>query len=115
VVQNKIAEARMAFKVQAEQILSFALVPIGSVNKFCDARKGFSGQRRGYKDMNPASFAFTVKNIAQLPFARALLDNQPGETEIPFEKKASAQFRQCGANAVHFADRTGIELALHLA
>ena len=42
VVQNEIAEARMAFKIQAEQILGFALVPVRRVNEFDDAGKGFS-------------------------------------------------------------------------
>ena len=40
--------------------------------------------------MNPAGFTFAVKGVTQLPFARAFLDDQSGETEIPFEEKASA-------------------------
>ena len=47
VVQNKITETRMTFKVQAEQILGLALVPVRRVNEFDDARKGFFGERCG--------------------------------------------------------------------
>ena len=62
VVQNEIAEARMAFKIQAEQILGFALVPVRRVNKFDDARKSFFGERRGGQHMNPAGFASRRKS-----------------------------------------------------
>ena len=103
VVQNKITEARMPFKNQAEQILGLALVPVRRVNKFDDARESLFGERRGGEDVNPAGFAFTVKTVAQLPFARAFLDDQARKTEIPFEKKPSAKFRQRGAAAFDFA------------
>jgi hypothetical protein len=97
VVQNKIAETRMAFKNQAEQILGFALVPVRCVNKFDDARKGFFGERRGGEDVNPTGFALAVKAVAQLPLARAFLDDQARETEIPSRKSRPHKFRQRGA------------------
>ena len=103
VVQDKIAEARMAFKNQTEQILGLAFVPVRRMNKFDDARESFFGQRRGGEHVNPAGFAFTVKTVAQLPFARSLLDDQARKTEIPFQKKPSAKFRQRGAAALDFA------------
>ena len=55
VVQNEIAQTWMTFKVQAEQILGFALVPVRSVNKFDDTRKSLFGKRRIDQHMNPAS------------------------------------------------------------
>ena len=54
VVQDEIAEARMTFKVQAKQILGFALVPVRRVNEFDDARKSFLGERRGRPAHGPS-------------------------------------------------------------
>ena len=115
VVQDEIAEAWMSLKMQAEQILGFAFVPVCCVNKLDDARKGFFGERRSDQHMHPTGVAFAVKGVTQLPFACAFLDNQAGETEIPFKKKPSAKLRQHGVGAGHFARRTGVEPALRLA
>ena len=78
-------------------------MPVRRVNKFDDAWKGFFGKRRSCKDVDPAGFTFTVKTVAQLPFARAFLDDQPRKTEIPFEKKPATKFREPGADAFDFA------------
>ena len=55
IVQNKIAEARMAFKNETEQIFGFALVPVRGMNEFDDAGKVFFSERRGSEDVNPAA------------------------------------------------------------
>ena len=41
IMQDKITEARMSFKNQAEHVLRFALMPVHRVNKFYDAGESF--------------------------------------------------------------------------
>ena len=90
IVQDKIAQARMALEFHAEQILGFALMPVGGVNEFDDAGKSPLRQRRVHQHVNPAGLALAVKTVAQLPFVRSFLDNQAGKTEIPFQEKPTA-------------------------
>ena len=130
VVQNEIAEARMAFKDQAKHVLGFALMPVGGVNEFDDAGKSFFSERRSDQNVNPARCGravllrglddrqvvpTVVKDISQLPFARAFFNNQPCETEIPFQEKPPAQFGELHASACDFAPGMGwVYIATHI-
>ena len=115
VVQHKVAEARMPFKDQAEEILGLALVPVRRVDELHDAREGFPGQRCAREDMHPAGLTLAVKAVAQLPVGRAFLDDQPREAESPVQEQPAAQLGKGGLGAVDFARRTRrIEAALGL-
>ena len=76
VVEHEIAQMGVPFEAHAEQILRFPLVPVRRVNPFDDAGEDLLRERRAHQHVHPAGLAFAVERIAQLPLARALLDDQ---------------------------------------
>jgi hypothetical protein len=113
VVEHEIAKTRMTFKVHAEQIFGLALVPVCRVNPFDDAGERVFRERRAHQHVNPAGFAFAVKRVAQLPLARAFLDDQAGETEIPLLENTTVHIGEHATGARHFVPGVcGIEAAL---
>jgi hypothetical protein len=101
VVEHKIAEVRMTFEVHAEQILRFPLVPVRRVNPLDDAREDVLRERCAHHHVHPARVAFTVERVAQLPLARAFLDNQAGKAETPILENTTAQIGKHSAGAGH--------------
>ena len=78
IVEDEIAETRMSFEDQPEQVLCLAFVPVGGVNLFADA--GYPIFRTGQmsKHVHPTSFAFAIEHVSQVP-SRSLFDDKTAE------------------------------------
>ena len=110
VVEHEIAQMRMTFEAHAEQILRLPLVPVRRVNPLDNAGEYLLREGRAHQHVHPAGSAFAVKHIAQLPLGCAFLDDQTGETEIPFLDNLTAHLGEHRASAAHFARRgRGVE------
>jgi hypothetical protein len=106
VVQDVVAEARMAGEVNAEQVLGLPLVPVRGENlRFDrDAREHAVSERRRDQDMDPAGVALAVEHVAQLPLPLALLDDQASERAVPLVEETPAHLGEDRALTSHFID-----------
>ena len=80
VVEHEIAQPRMALEVNAEQVLGLALVPVRGMHPIRTMLgKTFSASGALTSTCTQPAVAFAVEDVAQLPLARAFLDDQAGE------------------------------------
>ena len=78
IVEDEIAEARVTFEDEPEQILCLAFVPVGGVNLFADANNTIFRTGQMSKHVHPTSFAFAIEHASQVP-SRSLFDDKTAE------------------------------------
>jgi hypothetical protein len=105
IVQNKIAQARVAFEVNPEHVLCFALMPIGRMDRSGDAGNAGIVQRTPDNQVKLPAIVIAIKAVAKLPTVLAFLDE---ESRPRVERFLGNPFAN-GGQVFRLADHFGLD------